>query len=89
MNVRGKPFLHSIPFGMKLKRFVSHLPKSLGVLDLLINVIEDSLFTVLCLVAHSCPMLCDPVDCSPSGFSLHGDSPGKNTAVGCHATTVD
>ena len=26
----------------------------------------------LCLVARSCPALCDPVDCSPQGFSVHG-----------------
>ena len=25
------------------------------------------------------------MDCSPPGSSVHGDSPGKNTAVGCHA----
>ena len=40
---------------------------------------------VLCLVAQSCPTLCDPVDCSPPGSSVLGDSPGKNTGVGCHA----
>ena len=28
---------------------------------------------------------CDPLDCSPSGSSAHGDAPGKNTGVGCHA----
>ena len=39
---------------------------------------------VLCLVAQSCPTLCDPMDCSPLGSSVHGDSPGKNTGVGCH-----
>ena len=38
----------------------------------------------LCLVAQSCPTLCDPMDCSPPGSSVHGDSPGKNTGVGCH-----
>ena len=27
----------------------------------------------------------DPTDCSLSGSSVHGDSPGKNTGVGCHA----
>ena len=32
---------------------------------------------------QSCPTLCYPVDCSPSGFSVQ-DSPGKNTRVGCH-----
>ena len=26
-----------------------------------------------------------PMDCSTSGSSVHGDSPGKNTGVGCHA----
>ena len=40
---------------------------------------------VLCLVAHSCPTLCDPVDCSPLGSSVPGDSPSKNTEVGCHS----
>ena len=37
---------------------------------------------VLCLLAQSCPTLCNPVDCSPPGSSLHGDSPGQNTRVG-------
>ena len=31
------------------------------------------------------PALCDPVDCSPPDSSVHGASPGNNTAVGCHA----
>ena len=25
------------------------------------------------------------MDCSPSRSSVHGNSPGKNTGVGCHA----
>jgi len=40
---------------------------------------------VLCLVAQLCPTLCDPINCSPPGSSVHGNSPGKNTGVGCHA----
>ena len=39
----------------------------------------------MCLFTQSCPTLCDPTDCSTSGCSVHGDSPGKNTGVGCHA----
>ena len=35
----------------------------------------------MCLVAQSCLTLCDPMDCSPPGSSVHGDSPGKNTGV--------
>ena len=33
----------------------------------------------------SCLILCNPMDCSWPGFSIHGDSPGKNTGVSCHA----
>ena len=44
-------------------------------------------------LAHGCAVLthsvvsnsCDPMDCSPPDSSVHGDSPGKNTGVGCHA----
>ena len=28
---------------------------------------------------------CDPMACSPPGSSVLGDSPGRNTGVGCHA----
>ena len=40
---------------------------------------------VLCLVAQLCPTLCDPIDCSLPGSSVHGDPPGKNIVMGCHA----
>ena len=40
---------------------------------------------MLCLVAQSCLTLCDPMDGSSPDFSVHGDSPVKNTGVGCHA----
>ena len=39
----------------------------------------------LCLVAQLCLTLWDSMDCSPPGSSVHEDSPGKNTGVGCHA----
>ena len=41
--------------------------------------------SVLCLVIQSCVTLCHFMDCSPPGSSVHGDSPGKKTGVGCHA----
>ena len=34
---------------------------------------------------QSCPTLCKPMDCGPPGSSVHGDSPGRNTGVGCCA----
>ena len=46
-------------------------------------------FTSLALYPPSAPQpcltLCNPMDCSPPGSSAHGDPPGKNTGVGCHA----
>ena len=44
-----------------------------------------SFVVVLCLVTQLCLTFCDPMDYSPPGSSVHGDSPGKNTGVGCHA----
>ena len=38
-----------------------------------------------CSVTQPCRTLCDPMDCSPAGSSVHGDPPGKNTGGGCHA----
>ena len=43
------------------------------------------LCSCVCLVAQSCPTLCDHMGYSPAGSSAHGDSPGKNTEVSCHA----
>ena len=40
---------------------------------------------VLCLVPQSCLALCDPIDCSLPGSSVHGGSLGKNPGMGCHA----
>ena len=36
------------------------------------------------LLAQSNPTLCDPMERSPPGFSVHGNFPGKDTGVGCH-----
>ena len=38
----------------------------------------------LCLVAQSHPTLCNAMDCSLLDSSVHGDSSGKKTGVGCH-----
>ena len=38
-----------------------------------------------CSVAQSCLTLGDPIDCSPPGSSVHRDSPGQSTEVGCRA----
>ena len=51
---------------------------------IIIMIIVAIQCAVLCLVTQSCPTLCNLMDCSPPGSSVHGDSPGKNTIVGCH-----
>ena len=40
---------------------------------------------ILLFIAQLCQTLCDPTNYSPPGSSVHGDSPGKNIGVGCHA----
>ena len=42
--------------------------------------------TFVCLKSlQLCPILCNPMNCSPPVSPVHGDYPGKNTGVGCHA----
>ena len=48
-------------------------------------IVLFSLFVVLCLVAQVCLTLCNPMDCTLPGFSIHGDSPSKNAGMGRHA----
>ena len=51
-----------------------------------IMVFSGFIYTlVVCTVTTVCPTLCNPMDCSLPGSSVHGDFWGKNTGVGCHA----
>ena len=61
-------------FWMVLQKFLIFYQKK--------NVIQSC---VLCLVAQSCPTLCNLLDCGPTDYSVHGDSLGKTTGMGCHA----
>ena len=40
---------------------------------------------LLCLVIQSCSTLCNTVYSGPPGSFVPGDSPSKNTGVGCNA----
>ena len=42
-----------------------------------------NLFGLCAKLLQLCLTLCDPMDCILPGSSVHGDSPGKNTEVGC------
>ena len=55
----------------------------------IINVIDFININTLVLMCHavlSCSVVptLNPMDCSPPGSCVRGDSPGKNTGVGCH-----
>ena len=39
--------------------------------------------SVVCMCVQLCKAPWNPMDCSLPGSSVHGDSPGKNTGVGC------
>ena len=70
------------------KHFGFAWTESLFIFNFLLWLYQEQLITVccvLCLVTQSCPTLCDPMDYSPPGSSIHGDSLGKNTGVDCHA----
>ena len=45
--------------------------------------------TCVWLVAQLYLNPCSSMDCSLPGSSVHGDSPSKNTGVGCHGDTGD
>ena len=42
--------------------------------------------TCACVLSHfsHVQLFATPKECNPSGSSVHGDPPGKNTGVGCH-----
>ena len=35
-------------------------------------------------MSQGCSVMSEAVDCSPPGSSVHKDSPGKNTGMGCY-----
>ena len=66
---------------LEIENFTKKLEKRLGKMQEGLKIGD----AVLCWTAQSCPTPSDPVDCSLSGSCVHGDSPGKNTGMGCHA----
>ena len=66
---------------MRLMMLKGHTCKLEESLDLLL----EPRWPLMCAkLLQWCPILCEPMDCSPPGFSVREDSPGKNTGVGCH-----
>ena len=63
-----------------------------------VRTVDYIVFSSLCLEILACMharllqlylTLCNPMDCSSQGSSVHGDSPGKNTGVASHFLLQD
>ena len=79
--VQGKNRDTDVEMGMWIHRWAEEE----GGTNLKINIDICTQCYVMCLVTQLGMTLCDSMDYSPPGSSVHGDSPGKNTRVGCHA----
>ena len=71
--------ISEVQIKITLSYIISHLLKWRG-------CYQKYIACVCCFISESCLILYDPMDCSPRGSSVCGDSPGKNTRVGCHAS---
>ena len=68
------PNCQTDPKEYKLERESYRLPLSVSSLPCLLGVCISYL---LCMRAQSCPTLCNPMDCSPPGSSVHGISQAR------------
>ena len=76
----GQLSLHTTNYWVHITWWkISHDPRKIA---------SSQIILYMCVHAHllaqSCPTLCNPMDCSLVGFSVHGDFPGKSIGVGCH-----
>ena len=77
------PLLLFLSVFPSIRVFFNELALHLFVYKMLENNLHDQLLLLLSIFSHV--WLWDPMDCSPWGSSVCGDSPGKNTRVGCYA----
>ena len=62
----------------------SHPEGCLFILFIVSFAVHKILSLIMCSVTQSCLALCNPLDCSPQGFSVHGISQTIILGVGCH-----
>ena len=64
-----------VEMGRKLHRPQNHIPQALDSIPSVLPLLSSGLDRFRLkdkIVAQSCPTLCDPLDCSQPGSSLHG-----------------
>ena len=75
-------FLKSLnPLILQFNPVIKHLDKC--IFPESYNMVTIRCLAVLCSVTQSCSTLCNHMNCSPPSSSVHGESPGKNSGVGC------
>ena len=57
----------------------------MGPVRLFWGPLSRMVFWECCASSLLCPAFCNPMDYSPPGSSVHVDSPGQNSGVGCHS----
>ena len=83
MGFSGQEYWRGLPFptpGIKLESPVSPAQQAFFTTSAAWK--PALLSSAVGLVAQSWLTLCDPIDCSPPGFSVHRDSSGESTGVG-------
>ena len=80
-------FCCSRQMNLKLKRVFSLFQKSYNIVVWVWVCVCVCVCTRMCSVGSNSatPRTIASMDCSPLGFSVHGDSPGNKNGVGCHA----
>ena len=73
-------WVYLLPYVQTILRFCNH-----GTPQYIRAVLSTLCHVCACLVNQSCLTLVNPWTVGLPGSSVHGDSPGKNTGVGCHA----
>ena len=79
---RGTCGLHLLA---RIKSHHDKFNKNISFLHFVETTFSSPNYTLSMCTLYQCPILCNPMDYSPPGSSVHGGSPGKNTGVGCHA----
>lgn len=52
-----------------------------------VYVTKEEFIHIFCLVAKSCPNLCDPMDGRMSGFSIHSQLSGSDKSINSYYST--
>ena len=92
LHVSSYPEVHNVRRPLLVKLC---LITGLEVMTIRSHHCRSKFFLCACMHTQSCPILCDPRDCSPlllhpwsslsmDRFLCPWDFPGKNTGVGCH-----